>query len=156
MPIPKPLILDNADLTIADQSLKCVLNHIELNPDVSVVTLTTMCGESDYPGSVKWSLVATLYQSFDVGATEDILSAAVDGGVPVDFLLTPYSDQPISDTNPGWTGQLIPQPYSPINGDAGAESTIDLEWSVVGAPQKIVIPPITTAAAAAATTSTKG
>ena len=68
---PAPLILDNAGLKIGDggdpsevlTELACVLNHIELTPDVSVTTLTTMCGEKDYPGVVKWSLIATLYQS---------------------------------------------------------------------------------------------
>ena len=143
--IPKPLILDNADLQIDGASLACVVNHLELSPDVSVITLTSMCGEVDYPGVVKWSLVATLYQSFDPAATEEILSAAVDGGVPVQFAILARRDDPISATNPAWYGQVIPQPYSPINGDAGAESTIDLEWSVVGAPTKTTttLPPLT-------------
>jgi len=160
--IPKPLILDNVDLLIgADaaslESLACTLNHVELNPDVSVVTLTTACGEVDYPGVVKWSLVATLYQSFEPAATEEILSAAVDGGVPVAFRIVARRDDPISDTNPAWEGTCVPQPYSPVNGDAGAESTVDLEWSVVGAPTKLVAPPAPLAASASASgSSTKG
>ena len=151
MPIPKPLILDNADLQIDGASLACVVNHLELTPDVSVITLTTMCGEVDYPGVVKWSLVATLYQSFDPAATEEILSAAVEGGVPVTFAIIPRASDAISATNPAWYGQVIPQPYSPINGDAGAESTIDLEWSVVGAPSKTIttLPPLTVMAGTA-------
>jgi hypothetical protein len=154
--IPRPLILDNADLLIGDgatpevfASLACTLNHIELNPDVSQTTLTTMCGEVDYPGIVKWSLVATLYQSFDPAATEEILSAAVDGGVPVGFQIMGRRDEPVSATNPAWIGQIIPQPYSPINGDAGDASTVELEWSVVGDPEKIIVPPTTTVAAEA-------
>jgi hypothetical protein len=154
--IPRPLILDNADLLIGDgatpevfASLACTLNHIELNPDVSQTTLTTMCGEVDYPGIVKWSLVATLYQSFDPAATEEVLSAAVDGGVPVGFQIMGRRDEPVSATNPAWIGQVIPQPYSPINGDAGDASTVELEWSVVGDPEKIIVPPTTTVAAEA-------
>jgi len=154
--IPRPLILDNADLLIGDgatpevfASLACTLNHIELNPDVSQTTLTTMCGEVDYTGIVKWSLVATLYQSFDTAATEEILSAAVDGGVPVGFQIMGRRDEPVSATNPAWIGQIIPQPYSPINGDAGDASTVELEWSVVGDPEKIIVPPTTTVAAEA-------
>jgi hypothetical protein len=143
---PRPLILDDADLQIDGQTLACVTTHLELNPDVSVVTLTSLCGEVDYPGTVKWSLVATLYQSFDAQATEEVLSAAVDGGVPVDFLILPRKSDAPSATNPVWSGQVIPQPYSPINGDAGAESTIDLEWSLVGPPVKGIVLP--TAAAA--------
>jgi hypothetical protein len=154
MPEPAPLILDNAGLQLGDGAtptevlteLACVLNHIELTPDVSTTTVTTMCGERDYPGVVKWSLVATLYQSFDPDATEDVLSAAVASGVPVTFEIVGYRDQPVSDTNPMWTGQVIPQPYAPINGDAGDVSTIELEWSVVGVPAKLVIPPTAMAA----------
>ena len=89
-PNPLPLILDNAGLKIGDGAatevlteLACLLNHIELTPDVTITTLTTMCGERDYPGVVKWSLIATLYQSFDPDATEEVLSAAVEADGPV-------------------------------------------------------------------------
>ena len=92
MPEPVPLILDNAGLKIGDGAatevlteLACLLNHIEISPDVSITTLTTMCGERDYPGVVKWSLIATLYQSFDPDATEEVLSAALESGVAVGF-----------------------------------------------------------------------
>jgi hypothetical protein len=137
---PKPLILDNAELKIGAVSLACSLNHIELNPDVSTVTLTTMCGEVDYPGVIKWALVATFYQSFDAGSVEETLSDAVDGGVPVAFVLTAYRDVAVSATNPSWTGEVIPQPYSPISGDAGGESTVEIEWSLVGPPVKSIVP----------------
>ena len=137
---PMPLILTNAGLKISDTELACVLNHIELNPDVNITTLDTMCGSKDYPGTVKWALVATLYQSFDTDATEDVLSAAVDGGVPVPFEITPYRDQPVSAANPVWSGMVIPQPYAPINGDAGDGSEVELEWSLVGPPTKSITP----------------
>ena len=133
---PLPLILTDASLKINDVELACVANHIELSPDVTITTLDTMCGSKDYPGVVKWSLVATLYQSFDPLATEETLSAAVDAGVPVPFEIIPYKSQPVSLTNPSWTGEVIPQPYSPINGDAGDASTVELEWSLAGVPVK--------------------
>ena len=82
---PLPLILTDASLKIDGTELACLANHIELTPDVTITTLDTMCGSRDYPGTVKWSLLATLYQSFDADATEEVLSAAVDGGVPVPF-----------------------------------------------------------------------
>ena len=141
---PTPLILDNAGLKIALDDvlteLAGVTNHIELSPDVSTTTLTTMCGEVDYPGVTKWSLVATLYQSFDPGFTEEVLSAAVDGGVPVAFEVIGRRDTVVSATNPKWSGEVIPKAYAPINGDAGDVSTIDLEGSVVGAPVKSIVP----------------
>ena len=146
-PEPQPLILNNASLQISKTALvadltelACVANHIEIAPDVSITTLDTMCGSKDYPGTVKWALVATLYQSFDPDATEEVLSSAVDGGVPVPFEVVGYRDKPVSATNPSWTGLLIPQPYAPINGDAGDASEVELEWSMVGEPVKSITP----------------
>jgi hypothetical protein len=148
---PLPLILTDASLKISDDGteaglteLACVLNHIELSPDTTVTTLDTMCGSRDYPGVVKWSLLATLYQSFDPAATEEVLSAAMaayraDGSL-VPFEIVPYKSQPVSATNPSWSGELIPQDYSPINGDAGDASTVELEWSLAAPPVKSVTP----------------
>ena len=147
MSIPAPLILDDAGVKIgtgADETtlveLACVTNHIELTPDVSITTLDTMCGSVDYPGTVKWQLIATLYQSFDPDATEETLSAAVEFGEAVPFALIGYKSKPVGPTNPEWSGMVIPQPYSPINGDAGDASEVELEWSVVGEPTKSVVP----------------
>lgn len=139
-PPPTPLILNDASISIDGATLDCVTNHLELSPDTSSVTITTLCGETDYPGATKWSLVLTLEQSFDTGATEDTLSGAVDGGVPVAFEIVPYKSRPVSATNPSWSGMVVPKPYAPINGDAGAESTIDLEWSLTAPPTKSIVP----------------
>lgn len=139
-----PLILTNASLQIDDKELACVANHVELSPDTSLTTLDTFCGSKDYPGTVKWSLVATLYQTFDVGGTEEVLSGAMTayraaGTLPT-FRVCGYRDQAVSATNPEWTGELIPQDYSPINGDAGDASTVELEWSLAGPPVKNIVP----------------
>lgn len=148
MAIPNPLILDDASVKISTDGtetglveLGCAGNHIELSPDVSVTTLDTFCGSVDYPGTVKWSLVATFYQSFDTDSVEDTLSAAVALGEPTAFEVVGYKSQPISAQNPAWSGMVIPQPYAPINGDAGDASTVEIEWSVVGEPTKSITPP---------------
>jgi len=155
---PAPLILTNAGIAIAPgaaaaalNELACVANHIEISPDVSTTTLDTMCGSRDYPGTVKWALLATLYQSFDALATEETLDAAVKGGEPVEFAVVGYRDKAVGPDNPMWTGLAIPQPYSPINGDAGDASEVDIEWSIVGEPTKLetgVYPPVPTVLAA--------
>lgn len=149
---PLPLILTDASLKLSDDGteaglteLACVANHIELSPDTTITTLDTMCGSRDYPGTVKWALLATLYQSFDPAATEEVLSAAMaayraDGSL-CPFEIIPYKSQPIGPTNPSWSGELIPQDYSPINGDAGDASTVELEWSLAAPPVKSTTPP---------------
>ena len=138
---PMPLILTNASVKIDGAELACSANHVELSPDINITTLDTFCGSRDYPGTVKWSLILTLYQSFDAGGPEEVLSAAVLAGVPVAFEVAGYRDAAAGTaTNPTWTGEVIPQPYAPINGDAGDASTIELEWSVVGDPLKTPAP----------------
>jgi hypothetical protein len=148
-PPPLPLILTDASLKISSdgtianlQALDCVTTHLELSPDTTVTTVDTMCGSTDYAGSTKWTLIATLVQSLDAGATEDILSAAVAGGVPVAFEILPYKSKAVGATNPAWTGLVNPKPYPPVNGDAGAQSEISLEWGVVGAPTKNITTPV--------------
>jgi hypothetical protein len=127
---------DVADLT----ELACDASHVELTPDTAITTVDTFCGSRDYPGITKWSLVATLVQSFDTDATEEVLSAAVALGTDVPFELVPYKSQPVSASNPSWSGTVRPAPYSPINGDAGDVSTVDLEWAVTSGPFKSIVP----------------
>lgn len=147
-PEPQPLILNNASIRIGKTAatlyadlveLACVANHVEISPDVSTTTLDTMCGSKDYPGTTKWSLIVTLYQSFDPNATEEVLSSALLDGGPVPFAVRGYRSKPVGIDNPEWVGTVIPQPYSPINGDAGDASEVELEWSIDGAPTKQTI-----------------
>jgi hypothetical protein len=148
-----PVILTNASVKIGGTELACTASHVELSPDTSITTLDTFCGSKDYPGTVKWSLIATLYQSFDTGSTEDTLSAAVAAykldGTAATYEVAAYRDRPIGPDNPSWSGDVIPKDYAPINGDAGDASTIDLEWSCTAEPTKSVTPEATSTAAAA-------
>ena len=143
-PEPTPLILTDASIKINGTELACLANHVELAPDTNVTTLETMCGSKDYPGTVKWSLTATLYQSFDTDATEDTLSAAVAAykadGTLATYEVAGYKSRPIGADNPSWSGSVIPKDYPPINGDAGAASSIEIEWSCSDVPTKSVTP----------------
>jgi hypothetical protein len=132
MPELAPIILTNPELTISGSSLKCLMSHIELTPDVTTVEVKTSCGVREYPGTLKWTLKASLYHSYDPLGTNEVLTAAVEGGVPVPFTVVASSSQPVSATNPEYTGELIPQPFTPLAGDVGDASSFDLEWSITG------------------------
>ena len=150
MPELTPVILVDPELTIDAVSLKCVMSHIEMTPDVSTIEVKTSCGVKEYPGTVKWTLKASLYHSFDPEGTNEVLTAAVEGGVPVDFTVIPSAGTLVSATNPEFTGQLIPQPFTPLSGDVGDASSFDLEWSIVGwttVPVTNIVPGAETAAA---------
>jgi hypothetical protein len=129
---PEPLILVNPDLTIDGQTLKCLMSHVEITPDVTIVEVKTSCGVKEYPGTVKWTLKASLYHSYDPLGTNTILTDAVEAAVPVAFTVLPSSSKPVGADNPEYTGELIPQPFTPIAGDVGDASSFDLEWSIVG------------------------
>jgi hypothetical protein len=152
---PEPLILYNPDLSINGQTLKCLMSHIELTPDVSTVEVKTSCGVKEYPGTVKWTLKASLYHSFDPLGTNAILDGAVATKAPVPFSVLPKSTTPVSATNPLFTGNVIPQPFTPLSGDVGDASSFDLEWSIAGwtdTPIKSTVAP----AAAGATAGIPG
>lgn len=143
---PVPLILTDPSIKISTteatsglKELACAASHVELTPDTAVTTVDTFCGSIDYPGTTKWNLVATLVQSFDTGATEEVLSAAVELGKAVPFEIVGYGSDPVSAQNPKWEGKVRPRPYSPINGDAGDASTVEIEWAVVEGPTKVIV-----------------
>ena len=140
---PTPLILTDPSIKISTtavtsglKELACAASHVELTPDTEVTTVDTFCGSVDYPGTTKWNLLMTLAQSFDANATEAVLSAAVDLGDDVPFEIIGYGSQPVSPTNPKWTGKVRPRPYAPISGDAGDASTVEIEWAVTEGPVK--------------------
>jgi len=152
MPDLNPVILVDPVLTIDGADLKCVMSHIEITPDVTTIEVKTSCGVREYPGTIKWTLKASLYHSYDPQGTNEVLTAAVEGGVPVPFTVTPSSD-PVSATNPEYSGELIPQPFTLISGDVGDASSFDLEWSITGwgsTPTMSITPVAATAARAPA------
>jgi len=145
---PNPLILYNPELIIDGESLKCLMSHIEITPDVTLVEVKTSCGVKEYPGTVKWTLKASLYHSFDPAGTNAVLTAAVEGRAPVPFSVIPSSSAVVSATNPEITGELIPQPFTTIAGDVGDASSFDLEWSIQGwdlSPTLNIVPTATRA-----------
>jgi hypothetical protein len=129
---PTPVILYDPELTISGTSLKCLMSHVEMTPDVTTIEITTSCGVREYPGKIKWTLKVSLYHCYDVDGTNEVLTAAVAGGVPVPFTVIPSAGNPVSATNPEYTGDVIPQPFAPLAGDVGDSSSVDLEWSILG------------------------
>jgi hypothetical protein len=157
MPEPEPVILDNASLMIAGTELACLLNEVSLEPEVDEQEVTTMCGKKVYPGAVQWTLNATLYQSFDVDGTWDVLSAAVKAGTNATFSLRAYRDQAVSATNPEWFGEVIPRPFTVLQGTAGEPSEVELEWGAIdGADDNFMTPRVTASPSTGATAGTPG
>jgi hypothetical protein len=138
-PPSSPLILNDAYFELSGVNLRCNVKHLEAAfPENKVVTVTSFCAETDYPGVTKWHLRATFYQDFSAGSVFATLQAAIAayqaGGTPVAWKARPYSSRVASATNPIISGLAIPQPIPQIVGDAGAASEVQIDWNLTGPP----------------------
>jgi hypothetical protein len=138
-PVPAtPLILNDAYFELTGVNLRCMVKHLEVAPENKLVTITTFCSETDYPGVTKWHLRVTFAQSFDTGAVYDTLNAAyqayVASGQAAAFKARPYSSRVAAANNPIISGYAIPQPFEIIGGDAGASSEVVIDWNLTAVP----------------------
>jgi hypothetical protein len=113
-PTSNPLILNDGYFELTGVNLRCLVKHLEITPEVKQITVTTFCAETDYPGTIKWKLKATLYQDFSPGST--------------------YASRTASATNPIISGMVIPQPFTLLGGDAGAASEVEIDWNLTSNP----------------------
>jgi hypothetical protein len=138
-PTASPLIMNDCYFELGGVNLRCLVKHLEAAaPDVAKVTVTTFCARVDYPGTTKWTLKVTFYQSFDTGATFATLLAALTAykasGATANFKARPYSSRIASATNPIISGQVVPTDFAQLSGDAGAASEVVIEWDLVAPP----------------------
>ena len=153
-PATNPLILNNAYFEMSGVNLRCTVKHLEAAfPENKLVTVTTFCSETDYPGVTKWHLRVTFIQDFTTGAVYDTLNAAynayVSNNQPVAWKARPYASKVLGVGNPQISGFAIPQPFMQMGGDAGAASELAIDWNLTG-------PPTVSTAGIAATGATAG
>ena len=134
-----PLILNNAYFELGGVNLRCTVKHLEACfAENKLVTVTSFCSETDYPGVTKYHLRATFNQDFSAGSVFATLNAAVlayqANQTPVNFKARPYASTVTSATNPQISGMVIPQPFTFMLGDAGAASEVQIDWNLVNPP----------------------
>jgi hypothetical protein len=138
-PAANPLILNDAYFELTGVNLRCLVKHLEATfAENKPVTVTSLCGEVDWPGVTKYHLRVTFYQSFDSGAVYQTLNAAyqayVTNATPAQFRARPYSSRAPSAANPWISGYCIPQPFDLILGDAGATAEVAIDWNLTAPP----------------------
>ena len=138
-PVANPLILNDAYFELGGVNLRCLVKHLEaVFAENKPVTVTSLCGETDWPGVTKYHLRVTFYQSFDAGAVYATLNAAyqayVTGNTPVNFRARPHYSQAPSASNPWISGMVIPQPFDLIAGDSGAAAEVAIDWNLIAPP----------------------
>ena len=137
-PVAAPLILNDAYFELVGVNLRCLVKHLEIVPENKLVTITSFCAETDYPGVTKWHLRVTFHQSFDAGAVYQTLNQAytnyVASGAQANFKARPHASQIASATNPVISGLVIPMPFELLIGDAGAASEVAIDWNMTTPP----------------------
>lgn len=136
-PATNPLILNNAYFELTGVNLRCTVKHLEAPfPENKLVTVTSLCGEIDYPGVTKYHLRVTFYQDFTAGSVFQTLNAAYNAylasGTPAAWKARPNASIPASAVNPTISGFAIPQPFMYLGGDAGAASEVVIDWNCTG------------------------
>jgi hypothetical protein len=134
-----PLILNDCYFELSGVNLRCMVKHLEAAfAENKPVTVTSFCGETDYPGVTKWHLRVTFYQDFTPGSVYSTLQAAyqayVTSNTPVQFRARGHFSQAPGANNPWISGYAIPQPFDLIVGDAGATSEVSIDWNLTQPP----------------------
>lgn len=134
-----PLILNDCYFEISGVNLRCFVKHLEATAvDVAKVTVTTFCSRTDYPGTVKYTLKVTFYQSFATGSVYDTLAAALaaykSAQTPTNFKARPYASRPAAADNPVISGMVVPTDFVILSGDAGEASEVEIEWDLIAPP----------------------
>ena len=141
-PTATPVIMTDAYVQIGAANLSCLGLEVHIEPENKPVEVTSFCGVTEYPGPTKWHFKAKLAQSFDTGATDATLYAALQAyasaGTLVAVKTRPYKSRVVGPTNPSFEGNVIPQPYEVFGGAAGAASEVDIDWIFSAAPAKVV------------------
>ena len=138
-PVATPLILTDGYFELNGVNLSCLVKHLEATfAENKPVTVTTLCGEVDYPGVTKYHLRATLYQTFDSGATFSTLNTALASyqasNTPCPFKARPHASWVPAANNPIISGLVIPQPFELIVGDAGTAAEVAIDWNLTAPP----------------------
>ena len=135
-----PVMMTDTYVQLGEANLKCLCESISLTADNNPITVTTFCGVSEYPGPVKWHMVAKFLQSFGADGTDATLAAAVlayqTDGTSLAYKVRPVASAPPSTTNPQFEGERIPQEYTVFGGDAGSASEVDIDWTMTGPPTR--------------------
>ena len=133
-----PIVLNDAYFELTGVNLRCLVKHLEIRPEVKMVTQTTFCSEVDVPGAVKWLLTVHFGQTFEPSATYRTLAAAraayEASNTPAAFKARPYAGRPPGAANPYISGYAIPQPFEILMGDAGAASDVAITWNLTEEP----------------------
>lgn len=145
----KPLILIGTSAAPVYE-LQCAANSIEMTPEQDENDYDTFCGTYYTTGPEKWTITATVLQSFGTDGVWTNLRPLV--GQLVDFEIRPDAPDARSIDNPAQTGKAILKAFPFLTGGVNEPSEIDIELKVQG----VITQAITGGTPVRATSATAG
>ena len=118
--------------------IACPATHVDLTPDQSDNTVETFCGSYTTYKPAKWTLTATVAQSYGTTGTWNLLQPLMDTIQP--FVLQP-DNTAASATNPVASGTAYVKAFAFIDGAPGEVSEIDIVLAVQGTPTWGIVAP---------------
>ena len=99
-------------------------------PENKLVTISTFCAETDYPGVTKWHLRVTFAQSFDPGTVYATLNAAYSNYVAsgAQVRSRPYSSR-VASVSSTRSSAGSRSSFEILTGD-GASSEVKIDWNM--------------------------
>jgi hypothetical protein len=112
-------VFDNAYFLINAVNLSDHVEQVKLERKVDMLEYTSM-SHSEHrfmAGLQDWSLEVTLFQDYASGSVDATLNALI-GSAAVAFETRPDAGA-VAVANPKWTGSVVFEGYTPINGGVG-------------------------------------
>jgi len=141
------VLVKSDDIAGVETEYRCQLTSAVLTPSSSAggggSALETFC--ESYPlnataASTTWTLDLSGFQNYKSVEDLSLLLFDHDGEVYT-YTLVPIGPNPISDTNPGFTGEVT-LAATTIGGTANTHAVFTVSLQCVGRPVKLTAPPV--------------
>lgn len=124
--ILKPFIeIDGVDMS-------CFSNNIEITLSKNELDGNTFCGQDTLQGLEESSFSIGLIQDFDAAAVDATLHPLYASGDTFLVVVRPVKADPVSATNPEYTGTCRLNSYQPLSGGPGDLAEISIDLPIIG------------------------
>jgi hypothetical protein len=122
-------VLRDASITINAVNLSDHANNVEItsSKDLQESTGFGAANKSYELGLGDGTMSVTLFQDFDAGSVDATLWPLHVAGTSFPVVIKPTSG-PVSATNPSYTMQAVLPEYTPLSGDVGEMSMLEIEF----------------------------
>lgn len=130
-------VIKDAFVEIDGVDLSCHVASVEVTLSKAEVEANTMCGQATLAGIEQSAFTVTFLQSYAVGEVDDTLFPIYDNETAVTMNVRPHggnpdNPDPVSSTNPQYSGSVKLLEYMPLAGGVGERSETSVTFPVQG------------------------